>query len=157
MRPFIAPTVFKLCVGLLTSSAALMPAQAQQNQTLVICAQEGQTCIAPPNTLIHFGFNGATRTMYGATSTSCTNAAFGGDPLLNVPKMCWYLMDPLAIAWTQCANEGGTCSFVGPRLVRYGVADTWVYKSFQQTSVSCSNGVFGDPVPNAPKYCQVGN
>ncbi len=63
-------------------------------------------------------------------------------------------------SWTFCDNGGGTCSFSGAKVVRYG-ADScgYVYGNFTN-SVSCTGswgnpGPFGasDPCPNIYKHC----
>jgi hypothetical protein len=56
--------------------------------------------------------------------------------------------------WTQCAVEGGTCTFSGTKLVRYGLGDTWTTPRSFTDSVACTNTVFGDPLPGADKICQ---
>lgn len=56
--------------------------------------------------------------------------------------------------WTTCASEGGHCSFSGTAPVRYGVNGIWTTRTFTN-GVSCTNGVFGDPVPGTVKSCQV--
>ncbi|MBI5933362.1 MAG: choice-of-anchor D domain-containing protein [Chloroflexi bacterium] len=59
-------------------------------------------------------------------------------------------------AWTQCAGEGGTCSFTGNRVVRYGANGTFFYGVFTN-SVACNTTSFGgDPVPNVLKSCYLG-
>lgn len=56
--------------------------------------------------------------------------------------------------WTQCATEGGTCSFVGTKSVRYGLNSTWTTPRSFTGSVACTNAVFGDPLVGANKVCQ---
>lgn len=58
-----------------------------------------------------------------------------------------------APAWTDCAGEGGTCSFSGTRQVRYGANGSYAYKS-ATGSIACTNGVFGDPIFGTVKTCQ---
>ncbi|MDB5757614.1 MAG: subtilase family protein [Burkholderia sp.] len=57
------------------------------------------------------------------------------------------------LAWTDCAGEGGTCTFSGTRQVRYGANGSYAYKS-ATGSIACSNGVFGDPIYGTVKTCQ---
>lgn len=59
----------------------------------------------------------------------------------------------VAASWTQCATENGTCSFSGTRKVRYGMGDAWATQT-ATASISCSNGVFGDPAPGVNKVCE---
>jgi len=56
--------------------------------------------------------------------------------------------------WRTCAPENGFCRFAGVRRVRYGIQGRFVEGTYRG-GVSCSNGVFGDPVPGRPKLCQV--
>jgi outer membrane biosynthesis protein TonB len=60
---------------------------------------------------------------------------------------------PSSTSWTFCANENGACSFAGTKQVRYGYASTYVTKTFS-SGVTCSNSVFGDPLPGADKVCE---
>ena len=123
------------------------------------CATENGTC----------SFTGTQQVRYGASTgyvyktmtgpVQCTNGVFG-DPAPGVGKTCAVMpvatttVPPTTTAttWTQCANEGGTCSVPGTRQVRYGTTDKWVYKTIT-TSVVCGNGVFGDPAPGVGKTC----
>lgn len=63
---------------------------------------------------------------------------------------------PPAPAWNRCADEGGICTFIGTRQVRYGVDGAYAYKS-ASASLACSNGVFGDPAYGLLKSCQYAN
>jgi serine protease len=56
------------------------------------------------------------------------------------------------VTWTQCASEGGTCSFSGTRQVRYGANNTYATKTFTG-STACTNAVFGDPIYGVAKTC----
>ena len=127
------------------NGAAATPPVAPSGWTQ--CASEGGTC----------AFSGTREVRYGSGTTfvsktvtgpvACTNAVFG-DPTPNVAKTCSYA----ATAWTQCANEGGTCSFSGTHEVRYGSGTSFVSKTVTG-SVACTNAVFGDPTPNVAKTC----
>merc|ERR1711939_652378 len=57
--------------------------------------------------------------------------------------------------WEYAAHEGGSVA-VGdtPKLIRYGAEGNYVEKELSG-SVSCSNGVFGDPLPGHTKECWV--
>jgi hypothetical protein len=65
-------------------------------------------------------------------------------------------VDPAAnqdtATWTQCANEGQTCSFSGTREVRYGANGQFTSK-IVTGSTPCTNAVFGDAAPNVAKSC----
>lgn len=59
-----------------------------------------------------------------------------------------------AYNWVYCAPENGTCSFNSSqaRYVRYG--QNGAYKiQWKENNVSCSNGVFGDPLVGTVKSC----
>jgi PKD repeat protein len=68
---------------------------------------------------------------------SCTNGA------------TYALLQP---GYTYCAGEGGVCSFAGQASVAYGANNCYFYQTFT-SSVSCSNGVFNDPISGTPKAC----
>ena len=57
--------------------------------------------------------------------------------------------------WTWCAGEGGTCNAPAGALIAYGERSTFVYRQLgdTQTSISCSNSVFGDPLSGVVKKC----
>ena len=59
-------------------------------------------------------------------------------------------------SWTYCASEGGQCNFSGTREVRYGANGNYSYGIFAN-SVSCNNGVFGDPIYGTAKNCEYGD
>jgi len=68
---------------------------------------------------------------------SCTNGA------------TYALLQP---GYTYCAGEGGVCSFAGQASVAYGANNCYFYQTFT-SSVSCSNGVFNDPISGTVKAC----
>jgi len=57
-------------------------------------------------------------------------------------------------AWTTCASENGMCTFSGTAQVRYGANNTFATRT-ATGSIACTNAVFGDPLPNVVKTCQV--
>ena len=57
-------------------------------------------------------------------------------------------------SWTKCADEGGTCSFSGTMVVRYGANGSYAYQT-ATGSIGCNNTVFGDPIPGTVKACYV--
>ena len=59
-------------------------------------------------------------------------------------------------AWTECASDGGVCNFSGTHVVRYGQSGTYAYY-VATSSVACSTTVFGDPVDNVSRECDVAN
>lgn len=58
-------------------------------------------------------------------------------------------------SWVACATEETTCSFSGTAQVRFGAGDKFVVKTLTGP-VSCSNNVFGDPLPGYAKTCSIG-
>jgi hypothetical protein len=56
--------------------------------------------------------------------------------------------------WTTCASENGVCTFSGTAQVRYGANNKFATKT-ATGSIACTNAVFGDPVPNVAKTCQM--
>jgi hypothetical protein len=54
--------------------------------------------------------------------------------------------------WTNCASEGGTCTFSGTQVVRYGADGKYAYQT-ATGSIGCNNGVFGDPIVGTVKAC----
>ena len=61
---------------------------------------------------------------------------------------------PTPTDWTKCADEGGTCTFSGTMVVRYGANGTYAYQT-ATNSIACNNSVFGDPTPGIYKACYV--
>ncbi|OGB22804.1 MAG: hypothetical protein A3I66_12910 [Burkholderiales bacterium RIFCSPLOWO2_02_FULL_57_36] len=126
------------------------------------CASEGGTCSFSGTKQVRYGANGlyAFRTVTGPVQ--CTNSVFG-DPVPGVTKACAYAATATTgpapaptpaptETWTDCASEGGTCSFSGTRQVRYGANGTYAYRTLTGP-VQCTNSVFGDPVYGVAKTC----
>ncbi|GCE10587.1 fibronectin type III domain-containing protein [Tengunoibacter tsumagoiensis] len=61
---------------------------------------------------------------------------------------------PVPTGWTTCANEGGTCTFSGTQVVRYGANGHYYYQT-ATGSIGCNNTVFGDPIVGTFKSCSV--
>jgi len=55
--------------------------------------------------------------------------------------------------YTQCAEEGGYCSFSGMASVVYGANSCFTLPAVFSGGTNCSNDVFGDPLPGVHKYC----
>ena len=55
--------------------------------------------------------------------------------------------------YTQCAEEGGFCSFSGTANVIYGANSCYTSPRTFSNGTACSNDVFGDPLPGVRKYC----
>ncbi|GCE10610.1 carbohydrate-binding protein [Tengunoibacter tsumagoiensis] len=61
---------------------------------------------------------------------------------------------PVPTGWTACAKEGGTCTFSGTQVVRYGANGHYNYQT-ATNSIKCNNGAFGDPINGTKKTCDV--
>ena len=53
---------------------------------------------------------------------------------------------------TACAGEDQTCAVTGTREIAYGAGTSWRFLT-TTSSQSCSNAVFGDPLPSLTKQC----
>ena len=143
-------------------------------------AVDGTTSACPPTetpwTLCsdeyhHCSFVGTKEIRYGKDATwtaprqftdgvQCSNEVFG-DPLPGTIKQC-QVRDlpgsdptPPQDSWITCSSEYETCTFTGTRDVRYGKNSTWTTPRPFTDGVSCSNAVFGDPLPGVTKECQL--
>ncbi len=138
----------------------------------VVCANEGDYCRVP-------GGSGTVKVRYGADGRyadrqagsggiPCNNGVFG-DPSPGLAKQCAYRKSDASsggnggnngnnasgLPWSQCAREGGYCSFKGPGMLRYGAQGRYVYREARNGS-ACSNDAFGaDPNPGDSKRCEV--
>ena len=74
----------------------------------------------------------------------CTIEAANGLPSTEAPQP-----EP---GWTICASEGGTCSFSGPRTVRFGVPGSY-YRTDTDGPISCTHTTFG-AAPGAGRHCE---
>jgi hypothetical protein len=54
----------------------------------------------------------------------------------------------------QCASENQNCAFNGTADVYFGAQNNWTVQT-HTNGVSCSHGVFGDPIPGVLKSCLV--
>ena len=63
------------------------------------------------------------------------------------------LGNSLPAGYTQCALEGGSCSFSGQASVIFGASAGYSPAEVFLNTVSCSAAVFGDPVIGAAKTC----
>ena len=87
--------------------------------------------------------------VFSTVNDSLSGVGGGGGDQVAAPSTA--APDP---TWTTCASEGGYCSFSGTAPVRYGANGIWTTRTYTN-GVSCTNGVFGDPVPGTVKSCQV--
>lgn len=137
-------------------TALLAAVTAADTTTWTPCATEGGTCTFSGTRQVRYGNNGTYFTKSATGSIACTNAVFG-DPLPTLAKSCSYGPEIApapapTLTWTQCASEGGVCSFPGTQQVRYGNNGTYNTKT-ATGSIACTNAVFGDPLPTLAKYC----
>jgi hypothetical protein len=119
----------------------------------VRCANEGQRCTFRGPASVHYGVDGAWVTQGHTNSVNCTNNVFG-DPIQDRVKSCYVETAVTQPSGQRCAGEGGVCRFRGVGTVYYGAGRVWVHQRHTD-NVSCSNTVFGDPVPNVAKSCFV--
>ena len=149
------PGVVKTCQYADTSSMVPAPAPS----TWTACANEGGTCNFSGTSDVRYGANSIYSTRTASGSIACTNTVFG-DPIPGVVKACEYATNlstppvtaPVVETWTACGSEGATCSFAGTREVRYGANGVLTSKIIAG-STSCTNSVFGDPIPGVLKSC----
>ena len=118
------------------------------------CAKENQFCNFPDTRTVRYGAGSTWVHRILTDGTSCSNSVFG-DPLPGVGKECYVEYNQsLPIEFSNCANENNYCAFSGLKIVRYGKNSTWRYGIFDN-GISCSNSVFGDPLPGVYKECQI--
>jgi hypothetical protein len=135
-----------------TYAVSAMPVTLPAGYTL--CAVEGGSCATGGTRVVGYGAGSYAYTA-SASSTPCTNAAFGGDPAANVLKSCY--LAPLGgpAGYTQCAAEGGTCTFSGTAEVAYGQNGAFRFQ-VATGSVACTTAAFGsDPLYGVAKNCYV--
>ena len=98
------------------------------------------------NTML-FGFTQATGALAQAQNIEIKNFKIYFPPCASDA--------PPGAGWTYCADEGGTCSFAGTKLVAYGRDCFYNYLN-ATTSIGCANGNFGnpsDPIVGVLKKC----
>ena len=64
-------------------------------------------------------------------------------------------VDRVPASAAKCADEGGTCSFSGSRMIYYGVGDKWV-RRLMVDGAACGASAFSDPAPGQAKSCFIG-
>lgn len=118
------------------------------------CAGEGEQCAFSGNRVVAYGAGAYTYKIAGS-GTACTSAAFGGDPASGVLKSCYVAPMGGPTGYTQCAEEGQTCSFTGyGRTIAYGANGAY-YTKVASGPTPCTNAVFGDPIDRLGKACHV--
>ncbi|MFJ5992868.1 MGH1-like glycoside hydrolase domain-containing protein [Lentzea sp. NPDC092896] len=117
------------------------------------CAGEGATCATVSGQPVAYGAYGAFRQVIASGATTCSNAAFGGDPIPGESKACYTREGAPPGYGTSCAAEGSTCGFGGQRTVAFGARGAFVYRSFTG-GTPCTATAFGaDPLSGVPKSC----
>ena len=61
---------------------------------------------------------------------------------------------PPSGGWTYCAAENQQCTFAGTKEVRYGANGTFTTPRVFNSTVSCNNATFGDPLRGVLKRCE---
>jgi hypothetical protein len=163
--------VAKTCSYASATTTAPSTSAGSSTPTWIACAGEGGTCTFSGTREVRYGANGSYATKTFTGSVVCSNTAFG-DPAHGQLKSCSYSSNTVATSgtpgtpatapattpvttdagWTACAAEGGTCTFSGTRLVRYGANGAYATK-LATGSITCSNAVFGDPAYRQVKSC----
>src|SRR5262249_55947614 len=94
--------------------------------------------------------NRSLRTNVYVTTASCPQQQTQSQSTSTQPQAA---TAPSADGWTFCANEHDRCAFTGAKEVRYGVTGSYTSPRTFTDGVSCSNDVFGDPIPGTVKHC----
>jgi hypothetical protein len=115
------------------------------------CAGEHGTCTLSGPSVIAYG-SGSYLYQTASGVVPCTTAAFGYDPAYGTIKSCYVAAAGGPQGATECATEGGTCTFTGTRTVAYGRNGAFSYRT-ATASVVCGNATFGDPFRNVVKSC----
>ena len=119
-----------------------------------VCAREGGVCAFVGAQEVRYGANGSFVYRTLSNGAACTNSVFG-DPAVGVSKECATRGSSSGSPdWTFCAWEGGLCAFAGTQEVRYGANGSFLYRTLSNGS-PCTNSVFGDPISNVPKRCEI--
>jgi len=137
------------------------PAATEDPNAWIQCATEGGTCTFSGTQQIRFGdsVTGLYSTRNATGSIACNTATFG-DPKPGTTKSCQRRINTGAvgpfslIGYTQCAGEGGTCTFSGTKQVVFGNSG-WFMARTATGSIACNVATFGDPLPGIAKVCWV--
>jgi hypothetical protein len=136
--------------------APVSPSPLDPGVSVSNCSPEGGFCAFYGSMTVRYGANGSYTTGTFTGGVSCSNSVFG-DPIPGVYKSCDIVTSGApapAAQWSNCANENGFCAFSGAHTVRYGANGVYTSATFTD-GVSCSNSVFGDPLPGTYKSCDV--
>jgi hypothetical protein len=120
------------------------------------CAGEWGVCTLGSPGVIAYG--GAGKFVYQTASgvVPCTSASFGQDPAFGTLKSCYVAPGGGPSGSTQCAAEGGTCSFTGTHMVAFGQNGAFATRSVTG-GTACDDAAFGDPIRNVVKACYLVN
>jgi len=119
-------------------------------------ASEGQSFGFSGTQTVRYGSGSAWLTMSVTNGGTCSNAFFGGDPLVGVVKHC-DVSTGGSVAWSIIAVEGQSFGVNGTQSVRYGSGSSWVTRSVTGGG-NCTNDWFGiDPLVGVVKQCEVGS
>jgi serine protease len=119
-------------------------------------ASEGQSFGFSGTQTVRYGSGSAWLTMSLTNGGTCSNAFFGGDPLVGVVKHC-DVSTGGSVAWSIIAVEGQSFGVNGTQSVRYGSGSSWVTRSVTGGG-NCTNDWFGiDPLVGVVKQCEVGS
>lgn len=114
------------------------------------CATQDNICSFNGTELVRYGANDKYNYRLITQEVNCSHLIFG-DPIFGVNKTCDVHVG--AIIWVPCGKENGTCKFTGEAIVRYGEQQSFNYRK-ETNEVSCSNRIFGDPLPGIGKKCE---
>ena len=131
---------YYLGAGVFQTDSILTQATLQNLYTWVANGQSVQLTLVPRGTEYRIGVD------------ANLNGRLNGDELAGGANP----RAQSAGVWTECASDGGVCSFSGTHVVRYGQNGTYTYY-VATSSVVCSTTVFGDPVDNVTRECDVAN
>ncbi|WUH87813.1 serine/threonine protein kinase [Amycolatopsis sp. NBC_00438] len=117
------------------------------------CATDKTTCTVDGTREVAFGANGAFRFKTITGETDCIATAFGGDPLVGVPKNCYTAPNGPPGTWTQCASQNGSCAVTGAQPVAYGASGAYTFGT-SNGATFCDVSTFGnDPIYGTEKQC----
>jgi hypothetical protein len=117
------------------------------------CATDEATCNVDGTREVAFGANGAFRFKTITGGTDCTTSAFGGDPLVGVPKNCYSASNGPPGTWTQCASQNGSCAVTGAQPVAYGANGAYIFGT-SNGAIDCDVSTFGnEPIYGTEKQC----
>jgi hypothetical protein len=116
-------------------------------------ADEGSNYTVNGTQTVRYGAGTAWLTMQVTGGGTCSNGAFGSDPLVGVGKQCQLASS--AVAWTKVASENESFSVSGSQTVRYGSGSNFIAMTVTNSGV-CNNASFGsDPLFGVVKECDV--